>query len=91
MAAGTQSITGVIKHDHEELKDYYNRIVKSNSDDEKMRFANQFTWELARHSVGEEIVVYPAMEKYVENGKVLADRDRKEHQTVRTSSRGEFC
>jgi|SRR5579859_2961256 len=40
--------------------------------------------ELARHSIGEELVVYPAFEKYLGGrGKQLAEEDRSEHQTVK--------
>ncbi|KAF9970619.1 hypothetical protein BGZ73_006649 [Actinomortierella ambigua] len=72
----------VIK-DHRELEEYYHKILDAPSDDEKTRWQNQFTWELARHSVGEEIVLYPAMEKILSNGKELADKDRKDHQQVK--------
>lgn len=43
-----------------------------------------FTWELARHAVAEELVLYPAMEQYLEGGRgrELAEKDRREHQTV---------
>lgn len=75
-------VSDAIKRDHRELEDYYNNILDSTSDDDKTRWQNQFTWELARHSVGEELVVYPAMEKCLVDGKELADKDRKEHQKV---------
>ncbi|KAF9997218.1 hypothetical protein BGZ80_007053 [Entomortierella chlamydospora] len=45
----------VIK-DHRELEEYYNNILNATTDDEKTRWQNQFVWELARHSAGEEIV-----------------------------------
>lgn len=54
--------------------------------DERTQFQNLFTWELARHSIGEELVVYPAFEKHVRDGVVLADKDRREHQTVSSPS-----
>ncbi|KXJ88753.1 HHE domain protein [Microdochium bolleyi] len=51
--------------------------------DEKVRWRNQFTWELARHSIAEELVVYPAFEQHLSNGKTMADHDRSEHLTVK--------
>lgn len=72
-------ISDAIKTDHRELEEYYNNILTSTDPDEKTRFQNQFTQELARHSYGEELVVYPAFEKYLANGKPMADRDREEH------------
>ncbi|KAF9961228.1 hypothetical protein BGZ72_004369 [Mortierella alpina] len=76
-------VSEAVKQDHRELEDYYSKILSSSSTDEKTRWQNQFTWELARHSVGEELVLYPAMEKLLPNGKAMADKDREEHQKVK--------
>lgn len=78
------SIFSVIKHDHSELKQFYDAIKEAKDDDTKVRYQNQFTWELARHSIGEELVVYPAMENYVDGGKDMAQKDRDEHNKVCT-------
>lgn len=84
--AGNTTVSDAIKHDHRELEQYYDHIIKATDADTKTRYQNLFTWELARHSVGEELIVYPALEKYVDGGKALADRDRQEHQKVRIST-----
>jgi hemerythrin superfamily protein len=82
-SANASTVMDAIKHDHAELKDYYENILGAKDDDTKIRWQNQFTWELARHSIGEELVVYPAMEKHMgDQGKQLADRDRTEHNKV---------
>ena len=82
-AANAGSISDSIKHDHVELKEFYENILGAQDSDSKIRWQNQFTWELARHSVGEELVLYPAMEEHLgEEGKKLADHDRKEHLKV---------
>lgn len=78
----TPRIITAIKQDHREIESYYNRINKSTDKDEQTQYQNLFTWELARHSIGEELVVYPALEKYVQEGNMLADKDRDEHQSV---------
>jgi hemerythrin-like domain-containing protein len=75
-----------IKKDHRELEEYYNIIVSSGDTDEQIRFQNKFTWELARHAIGEELVVYPALEKHLRDGTETADKDRDEHQTVLAQS-----
>jgi hypothetical protein len=67
------TISEAITADHREL---------DNPDDidHQTRYSDQFTWELARHSVTEELLVYPAMEKYMgEKGKQHAESDRKLH------------
>ncbi|KAM3448600.1 hypothetical protein MY3296_007633 [Beauveria thailandica] len=79
------TISDAIIKDHRELKQYYDEVVNNPSNhDHQQRYGNQFTWELARHSVGEELVVYPALENYLgDRGKQLADSDRKEHHEVK--------
>jgi hypothetical protein len=64
-----------------EYFDEYKRAKNANDVDAQARWARQLTWEVARHAVGEEIVVYPLMEKHLgEKGKQLADEDRDQHQ-----------
>lgn len=83
---GNTSVSDAIKHDHREIEQYYDQIINATDADTKTRYQNLFTWELARHSIGEELVVYPALEKYVDGGKAMADRDRQEHKKVRIST-----
>lgn len=76
-------VSDAIIKDHRELENYFNKIYTSTDLTEQREYQNQFTWELARHSVSEEIVVYPALEKYLKDGVQMADKDRREHQAVR--------
>ncbi|ORX34470.1 hemerythrin HHE cation binding domain protein [Kockovaella imperatae] len=77
------TISAVITHDHREIEDYYKQILTAEDEDAKTRYQNQFTWELARHSLGEELVIYPLMEKVVPGGQAMAQKDRAEHQKVK--------
>jgi hemerythrin superfamily protein len=78
------TISDAIKKDHQEIKEYAENIRTATDDDSKTRWQNQFTWELARHSIGEELVVYPAFTKHLgAKGQAMADKDRDEHQSVR--------
>ena len=80
------AITDAIKHDHRELESYYNNIISAKTDDEATRWQNQFVWELARHSIAEELVVYPSFAKVLgAAGQEMADKDREQHQTVSIS------
>ncbi|KAM0242117.1 hypothetical protein ACHAP5_007354 [Fusarium lateritium] len=82
--ASLSAVSDAIVKDHRELKAYYSEVVNSTDHDHQQRFGNQFVWELARHSISEELVVYPAMEKYMgDKGKQLADEDRQEHHDVK--------
>ncbi|KZT29871.1 hypothetical protein NEOLEDRAFT_1055295 [Neolentinus lepideus HHB14362 ss-1] len=80
-----KTLTAAIKDDHQEMYDYYDAYKKASGDtDAHERWARQLTWEVARHAVGEEIVVYPLMEKHLgAKGIELADHDRAEHQRVK--------
>jgi hypothetical protein len=60
---------------------FYEKARASGDLDTAAKFSHQLRWEIARHAVGEEIVVYPLMEeKLGETGKKLTDHDRNEHQ-----------
>jgi len=76
-------ISEAIKHDHRELEEMRQNILDASSTDEKTRWRNQFTWELARHSIGEELVLYPAFERHLADGRQMADKDRQEHMKVK--------
>ncbi|KZM28134.1 uncharacterized protein EKO05_0001150 [Ascochyta rabiei] len=77
------ALTEAITSDHRELEKLYNVIVNSKDVEQQTRYGNQFIWELARHSVAEELIVYPAMEGMGEEGKAHAERDRKHHHTLK--------
>ncbi|KAI0846322.1 HHE domain protein [Daldinia vernicosa] len=76
-------VLNILKHDHHELGAYYPHIVGDKSADERTRYRNLFVWELARHSVAEEIVIYPAIERHVNNGRDIASKDRDQHQSIK--------
>ncbi|KAG6877893.1 hypothetical protein C0993_002557 [Termitomyces sp. T159_Od127] len=80
-----QTLIQAIKHDHQEINDYYDQFVKASGNiDAQERWARQLSWEVARHAVGEEIVVYPLMEQCLgEKGAKLADKDRADHMAVK--------
>ncbi|KAJ5160923.1 uncharacterized protein N7482_007927 [Penicillium canariense] len=74
-------LTDAISADHRELQAYYDRLVNSDDPDEQTRFQNQLTWGLARHVVGEELVLFPALDRYLGEGE--ATSDRRQHQTIK--------
>lgn len=77
------AVSAAVIKDHRELEEFYKNIVNAQDNEEAERWQNQFTWELARHSIAEELVVYPAFERNLgEKGKIMANKDRDEHQVV---------
>ncbi|KAF8154446.1 hypothetical protein B0H34DRAFT_716517 [Crassisporium funariophilum] len=85
MATQTQTLLRAIAEDHQEMYAFYDKYVQSNGDaDAQERWSRQLIWEVARHAIGEELVVYPLMEKHLgAEGKKLADEDRADHQYVK--------
>ena len=82
VAAAMAQVSDAIMKDHRELETYYDKIINATDLDAKARCQNQFTRELARHSVSEELVVYPAFEKHLRRGRKIAEKDHAEHQAV---------
>ncbi|KAK3834133.1 MAG: hypothetical protein J3R72DRAFT_483622 [Linnemannia gamsii] len=78
-ASTQQRISEPAKKDHRELEEYYHKILNAKDGDEKTRWANQFTWELARH----KLVMYPQMKKSIEDSDALVEKDLREHQEVK--------
>jgi len=72
-----------VREDHAELEKYYMNYRKASTQDESKRWFNQFLWEISRHSVAEELVLYPLMEKQGATGRAFADQARKEHHAVK--------
>ena len=75
-------ISDAVKSDHRQLETYYTRIVNSTDAEEKERYQNAFVWKLSRHSIAEELVSYPSLEKYIPGGYLLAKKDRSHHLDV---------
>ncbi|KAJ5684039.1 uncharacterized protein N7477_000384 [Penicillium maclennaniae] len=76
-------ILHTIEHEHRALENHAHKILNSADPDERTRYQNLLTWELARHIVSEELVVYPALAKHVDDGQDRADKRRIEHQTIK--------
>ena len=76
-------ILPTIQHEHREIEYHTHKILKSSDPDEQTRYQNLLTWELARHIISEELVVYPALAKHVDDGQGRADKRRIEHQTIK--------
>ncbi|KND00129.1 uncharacterized protein SPPG_04471 [Spizellomyces punctatus DAOM BR117] len=77
-------VVDAVIYDHKEIQTYYEQyLANDGKPTEQQKWVNQLFWEIARHSIAEELIVYPALEKHVTNGKAIADKDRQEHQQVK--------
>ncbi|GAA4883631.1 hemerythrin domain-containing protein [Kitasatospora terrestris] len=69
--------------DHREVEEMFDRIQALPSGDERRReVADEFTIELVRHSVAEEMYLYPAVREHLPGGDRLADREIEDHAAV---------
>ncbi|MCL6358431.1 hemerythrin domain-containing protein, partial [Pectobacterium parmentieri] len=75
----------IITSDHRDIEAFYNEYLKNaGNKDGQTRWANQLTWTIARHSISEELVVYPQFEKHLgDKGRAMAEQDRQDHQFVK--------
>ena len=48
-----------VTQDHAELKRYYDQYKAATAEEGKIKWGNAFIWEMTRHALGEELVVYP--------------------------------
>ncbi|KAI2788163.1 putative hemerythrin-like protein [Penicillium oxalicum] len=75
-------IINAVTADHRQIEDCYSKVLSSPHNDEKTWWQNLFTWELARHSIDEELVICPRFEKKVPEGRAMAEEHRREHQSA---------
>lgn len=76
--SGKMEVTQRVINDHNDIETCYNK-VKMLPDHDAEKWVNQLFWTIARHSAGEELVVYPLLEKTGPVGKELADKSRQDH------------
>lgn len=72
----------VLTHDHREVQGFFAELQKTHDgSDSKLRkdLVDEVTIELVRHSVAEELFLYPAVRQHVPGGAELADREIREH------------
>ncbi|MFJ8849336.1 hemerythrin domain-containing protein [Streptomyces sp. NPDC102437] len=69
--------------DHREVDGLFAKIeAQPAGDAQRRKLADELTIELVRHSVAEEMYLYPAVRKHVEDGDVIADKELSDHAQV---------
>lgn len=77
-----QDVVDVLTTDHHEVLDLLQQIKVSTNAEERRDLADTVISELVRHSVAEEMFVYPAMRKHLPDGDQAVDHDIKEHKEL---------
>ncbi|MCX5417897.1 hemerythrin domain-containing protein [Streptomyces sp. NBC_00059] len=69
--------------DHREVDELFAKIeAQPVGDTQRRKLVDELTIELVRHSVAEEMHLYPAVRDHVEGGDGLADKELSEHAEV---------
>ncbi len=75
-------VTVILTTDHREMLELIAEIRAAVEAEQRRDLADTLIAEVMRHSVAEEMHVYPAMEKHLPDGKEEADHDREEHDEL---------
>jgi hemerythrin-like domain-containing protein len=84
-SASQQDVVDVLTTDHHEVLDLIDQIKSTTNAEERRDLADTVISELVRHSVAEEMYVYPAMRKHLENGDEAVRHDVEEHKELETT------
>ena len=77
-----QDVVDILTTDHHEVLDLLQQIKISADAEERRVLADPVISELVRHSVAEEMYVYPAMKKYLPDGDEAVNHDVEEHKEL---------
>lgn len=75
-------VVDILTTDHREMIDLLEQIEKTDDPDERRALADAVTAEVMRHSVAEELFVYPVYERVVTDGSDEVEHDKEEHQEI---------
>lgn len=84
MAGDERDVISVLTHDHQEVEELFGRLEATPAQDDqaRRRLTDQAIIELVRHSVAEEMYLYPATRKFVPDGDQIADKEIDDHARV---------
>jgi hemerythrin superfamily protein len=75
--------------DHREVDELFDKIeLQPVGERQRRTLADELTIELVRHSVAEEMHLYPAVREYVEGGEEIADKELSDHARVEQHLKG---
>lgn len=75
-------VIDVLTADHREVQDLANRISATAAPGERRELTDQLIAELVRHSVAEEMYVYPAIRDHLPDGDAAVEHDIEEHKEL---------
>lgn len=88
MTKDQRDVIEVLTHDHREVEEMFDELTGTTEPKERRRIVNDITIELVRHSVAEEMYLYPAVRRHVPDGDTIADKEISEHSAVEKTLKG---
>jgi hemerythrin superfamily protein len=79
-----EDVVDVLSTDHREVEELITQIISSTDAIQRRESADQMIAELVRHSVAEEMFVYPAMRDHLADGEKAVEHDVEEHKQLET-------
>jgi hemerythrin superfamily protein len=80
--AGEQDVVDILTTDHREVQELIAQIWATPDPERRRDLADTIISELVRHSVAEEMFVYPAMKDHLPNGDEAVEHDTAEHKEL---------
>lgn len=80
--SGSANIIDILTADHKEMLALLGRIGSTSDAEERRDLADMVIAEVMRHSVAEEMYVYPVIEECVPNGADDVEHDKQEHDEI---------
>jgi hemerythrin-like domain-containing protein len=74
-----EDFISVLTTDHGEIKDYFRQLEAATDGESRRRIADELTSEVVKHSVAEEMFLYPAARRILDDGDALVDEELEEH------------
>ncbi|WP_043526569.1 hemerythrin domain-containing protein [Litchfieldella xinjiangensis] len=75
-------VVHILTSDHRDMLDLIAQIEHATQPDQRRELADTLIAEVMRHSVAEEMYVYPVMEKRLTNGTEEVEHDKEEHDEI---------
>jgi len=79
---GERDVVDVLTSDHRQVTELLGRIQTAADHAERRDLADVVIAELVRHSVAEEMFVYPAMREHLPDGEQAVEHDKQEHKEL---------
>lgn len=77
-----RDVVDLLTADHHEVLRLLAEVTSSTDQDRRSELAQVIIGQLVRHSVAEEMFVYPAMERHLPGGRAAVEHDVAEHQEL---------